>query len=124
MSRTYRDYFNQTVLTIPDTFIDVKTGDTRQVTSKVIEQIEYHSENNTFLHLIISSLHEYFHKRPVHNQNTGDLLTELLEIKKLLISGAAVPAQAAPFRNNEAGSLSPQEINIKEIADVLEAFSG
>ncbi|KHE70434.1 hypothetical protein [Halobacillus sp. BBL2006] len=125
MLRTYRDYFNQTVITLPDKFIDVKTGESHEITSKIIEEIEYHSKNNTLQHFILSALHNYLHHqpaKPVDNGNTSDLLFELLEIKRMLNLGN---------RNNPTGIPATQEktmtakkVNLKEIEGLLEAFGG
>ena len=44
MSKIYTDYINKTALTIPGNFIDVKTGESHIVSSKVQDQIEYHAQ--------------------------------------------------------------------------------
>ncbi|WP_082235287.1 hypothetical protein [Halobacillus massiliensis] len=122
MSQIFSDYFNDTVLSLPENFIDVKTGETFVVSPKVIEELKYHSENNTLKHLIISALHEYFHGVPVQNGGSNELLSELLAIKQLLNSGNRssfqVPASSAPTHG------SSQKLNMKEIEDVLDAFLG
>ncbi|QAS52222.1 hypothetical protein [Halobacillus litoralis] len=122
MSRIYMDYFRKTVITIPDNFIDVKTGDTHPVSPQIIEEMEYHSNNNTLQHLVFSALNDYFHKNTVTKGNSHDVLAELLEIKKILNQG---------YRNSKEVHLPSQKnvtptrkLNIKEIEDVLEAFGG
>ncbi|SFJ78178.1 hypothetical protein SAMN04487936_104179 [Halobacillus dabanensis] len=122
MQKTYKDYFHQNVLTIPDTFIDVKTGDHQNVSPKILEEIKYHSENNTLNHLIFSALHDYFHKASIPQEAPSDLLTELLEIKRMLYSGNEVQTASRPSVFKK--SFPIQERNMKEIADVLEAFGG
>lgn len=122
MSRIYRDYFNQTVLTIPDRFIDVKTGDSKIVSPKVMEEIKYHSENNTLQHFLFSALNEYLHKDSGQQESSHDLLGELLEIKKLLNSED--PIRMRSHSNTEVKPKHSHHVNIKEIEDVLEAFGG
>lgn len=122
MPKTYKDYFHQNVLTIPDTFIDVKTGDHQNVSPKILEEIEYHAENNTLNHLIFSALHHYFHKASTSQQGPSDVLTELLEIKKMLHLGTEFQTESRPSVFKKSAPL--QERNMKEIADVLEAFGG
>jgi hypothetical protein len=119
MPRTYKDYFNQNVLTIPDTFIDVKTGDHQNVSSRILEEIEYHSENNTLNHLIFSALNDYFHKNSAPQQVPSDILTELLEIKRMLNLGKTESRSSA-----YETSVPAKGRNMKEISDVLEAFGG
>ncbi|WP_226584256.1 hypothetical protein [Halobacillus litoralis] len=122
MSKTYRDYFNQTVLTIPDRFIDVKTGESQVVSSKVLEEIQYHSENNTLQHFILSALNDYFHKSPVRNKENNDLLNELLEIKRML--SADIPMKISHSSKRQTQSSHSHRVSMKEIEDVLEAFGG
>ncbi|MGI8316900.1 hypothetical protein [Halobacillus mangrovi] len=122
MSRIYSDYFNQTVLTIPDTFIDVKTGETHHVSPKINEEIEYHSMNNTLQHLIFSALHSYFQQKQTNNESTNDLLLELLEIKKMLNHGNR---NSSSVRNKPIeNSVTSEKVDLKEIEDLLEAFGG
>lgn len=121
MSNVYHDYFKQTVLTIPDSFIDIKTGDHHTVPSKIKEEIAYHSENNTLNHLIFSALNHYFHQAQTSQQGrTQDVLSELMEIKRMLAGGSykhvSVPS---PSQKTQV-----QEMDIQEIEDLLEAFGG
>lgn len=122
MQKTYKDYFHQNVLTIPDTFIDVKTGDHQNVSPKILEEVKYHSENNTLNHLIFSALHDYFHKGATPQQVPSDVLKELLEIKELLHSGKEIQIDSRSSVSEKSRPL--QERNMKEIAEVLEAFGG
>ena len=41
------------VLTIPDKFIEVKTGESYIVSANIHEQIKYHAKNNTLQHLLV-----------------------------------------------------------------------
>jgi hypothetical protein len=122
MPKTYKDYFHQNVLTIPDTFIDVRTGDHQNISTKILEEVEYHSENNTLNHLIFSALHDYFHKASTPQQVPSDVLTELFEIKRMLHSGKEIQSGSHPSAIKKSPPL--QGRNMKEIADVLEAFGG
>ncbi|SFG12932.1 hypothetical protein SAMN05216353_12411 [Halobacillus alkaliphilus] len=123
MSRIYRDYFNQTVLTIPDSFIDVKTGEKRLVAPPIIEQLEYHSRNNTLQHFIISALTSYLIASPNHQGHADEVLQELLEIKRMLQVGNGGNHN---MDKTSVGNkfFSSGEVGSKEIEDVLEAFGG
>ncbi|MDP4164310.1 MAG: hypothetical protein Q8898_14510 [Bacillota bacterium] len=81
MPRTFTDYLNKTAITLPDTFIDVRTGDSHIVSPKIQNQIEYHANNNTLIHLVLSALNSYLHPRSLKGDNE-EILLELLEIKK------------------------------------------
>ncbi|MGP4068535.1 hypothetical protein [Halobacillus sp. B29] len=123
MSRIYRDYFNQTVLTIPDSFIDVKTGETRLVSPSIIEQLEYHSRNNTLQHFMISALTSYLSATPNHQGPADEVLQELLEIKRMLKAGSS--GIHYMDRTSVGSKFTPsREVGAKEIEDVLEAFGG
>ncbi|WP_406945495.1 dehydrogenase [Halobacillus sp. SY10] len=122
MSNVYHDYFKQTVLTIPDSFIDVKTGDHHSVPPEILEEIAYHSENNTLNHLIFSALSHYFHKTATPQQEgTNGVLSELLEIKRLLAGGSFQRGSVPSSTNKPTVS---QGMDIQEIEDLLEAFGG
>ncbi|MBN9654790.1 hypothetical protein J0K78_10985 [Halobacillus sp. GSS1] len=122
MSNVYHDYFKQTVLTIPDTFIDIKTGDQHAVLPEIKEEIAYHSENNTLTHLLFSALNDYFLKAPTSQQKgTNCVLSELQEIKRMLAAGSFQE------RSIPASIKKPpvsKEMDILEIEDLLEAFGG
>ncbi|MCA0984413.1 hypothetical protein LCL89_10180 [Halobacillus yeomjeoni] len=122
MSRIYRDYFSHTLLTIPDTFIDVKTGDSQTVAPKVIEEIEYHSKNNTLQHLIFSALQSYLYEKRNTSVATSDVLLQLLEIKRMLNGGGGNPHEVSK-RTHEKPPVS-EKVDLKEIEDLLEAFGG
>ena len=64
MSKIYTDYINRTALTVPDQFIDVKSGETILVSTEIFEQIEYHAENQTLIHLVLSALTSIFSTKP------------------------------------------------------------
>ncbi|MBX0359473.1 dehydrogenase [Halobacillus sp. Nhm2S1] len=122
MSNVYHDYFKETVLTIPDSFIDIKTGDQHAVSAEIKEEIAYHSENNTLNHLIFSALNHYFHKAAVSQpEGTNGVLSELLEIKRLLAGGSYQKGNVPLSNKKTAGS---QEMDLQEIEDLLEAFGG
>ena len=56
MSKIYTDYINKTAITVPETYIDVKTGESHTGTSKIEDQIEYHAQNSTLVHLLFPHL--------------------------------------------------------------------
>ncbi|MEH7118001.1 hypothetical protein V7128_11350 [Neobacillus vireti] len=122
MSRLYTDYINKTALTVPDEFIDVKTGESHLVSSKVHEQIEYHAANQTLIHLVLSALNSYFHSNRV-NGGTKEILNELSEIKQMLRNGYSgnnflMSAFATQPPLNEL------DLDMKDIEDILEEFGG
>ena len=120
MFRTYTDYVNKTALTIPDKYIDVKTGETLQISTKVQEQIEYHSKNNTLIHLVLSSLQCYLHPKTINEGSNQTLLNELNEIKNMLQMGYT-PVSNKHIAENH---LKSRPIDLKEVEDVLDAFGG
>ncbi|MGR9047470.1 dehydrogenase [Halobacillus faecis] len=122
MSNVYHDYFKETVLTIPDSFIDIKTGDHHAVSDEIKKEISYHSENNTLNHLIFSALNHYFHKAAASQpEGTNGVLSELLEIKRLLAGGSYQKGNVPLSNKKTTGS---QEMDIQEIEELLEAFGG
>lgn len=124
MSRIYTDYLKETTLTIPDKFIDVKTGESQSIAPIVQEQIAYHAENNTLIHLVLSALnHYFFHPRAALDTNVNDMWTELLEIKQLIQHGNSNRFQINHTKMDRKIPIS-SELNVQEIADVLEAFGG
>ncbi|MCR8848748.1 hypothetical protein NQ095_10050 [Rossellomorea sp. SC111] len=128
MSKKYADYFQDTILTIPESFVNVKTGETKAITSKVQEQVAYHAKNNTLNHLVFSALHDYLHhSKPVqvNRQSESAILDELLELKRLLLPNGNDSSKSL----NECTIKSPKELDhtsvgMKEIDDLLEAFGG
>ena len=128
MREKYADYFQDTILTIPDSFVNVKTGETKAITSKIVEQVAYHAKNNTLNHLVFSALHDYLHHaKPVqvNVQSERAILEELVELKRLLLQHGNDSSKSL----NEYTIKSPKELNhasvgMKEIDDLLEAFGG
>ncbi|PAE26369.1 hypothetical protein CHI10_03430 [Bacillus sp. 7894-2] len=118
--RTYTDYANKTALTLPDHFIDVKTGNSIKVSQKIQEQVDYHSNNNTLIHLVLSALNSYLHPK---NTNSDIILAEINEIKKMMQSGY-VPVQKLAVKEKILHASIPDEVDLKEVEDVLEAFGG
>lgn len=123
MSRMYTDFVNKTALTVPDKFIDVKTGESFSVPAIVEEQIEYHANNNTLIHLILSALHQYLHPKAVNGSN-AQILLELSEIKRMMQQGY-VPNNHLLFNSSENNvRKSTATPDITELEDVLDAFGG
>ncbi|MDD9312117.1 hypothetical protein PUS82_12615 [Cytobacillus firmus] len=118
--RTYTDYANKTALTIPDHFIDVKTGNSVKVSQKIQEQVDYHSNNNTLIHLVLSALNSYLHPK---NMNSDIILSEIHEIKKMMRSGYAA-GQTPAYKETVFHGSKQDEVDLKEVEDVLEAFGG
>lgn len=122
MSNLYRDYINRTALTVPSQFIDVKRGETITVSTEVLEQIEYHAENETLIHLVLSALTEYLRPKRKNEQHT-DILSELTEIKKMLLHEYQLrPARYSKPKKQE--QFISTDIDIKEVEDILEVFGG
>ncbi|MGM7719626.1 hypothetical protein [Metabacillus sp. Hm71] len=121
MSETYTDYLNKTILTLPEKFIDVKTGQSYPVSPKILEQVEYHTNNNTLIHLVLSALYSYLHHKPLNGGNEK-ILYELLEIKKMMQMGY-VPNHKIqfPITNHDK---APLNLELNDIEDVLESFGG
>lgn len=124
VSRMYTDFLNETVLTIPDKFINVKTGETQAVSPKTKEQIEFHAENNTLLHLVFSALENYLYPQAAQNTGSREIMMELLEIKRMMKQGSY-------SKNNSIIDISPNnarpdssKLNLNDIEDLLEAFGG
>jgi hypothetical protein len=121
MSKMYTDYINRTALTVPDIFIDVKSGETISVSTEIFEQIQYHSENQTLIHLVLSALHQYLQPNQT-NRNSNEIFLELAEIKKMLQGYPSITARTRlPVQS------VPEEIDdldMKEVEDILEVFGG
>ncbi|PFA67805.1 hypothetical protein CN378_09805 [Bacillus sp. AFS015802] len=124
MSEIYTDYTNKTSITIPDNFIEVKTGDTLTVSDYIQSQIEYHTANNTLSHLLFSALNHYFHSKHLKNDQTNEILKELTNIKKMIRDESFMQKEKSkdytPGRHQEEAD----EWNMEEIEDLLEAFGG
>jgi hypothetical protein len=124
MADIYTDYVNRTVLTLPDTFIDVKTGETLLVSPKMLEQVEYHTNNNTLIHLLLSALNDYLHPKRIKGGGSDEVLQQLSEIKSILQKGY-IPRNhfQVPYPSNQR-QLAPVDLELKDIDDVLDAFGG
>lgn len=121
MSKLYTDYSNQTALTVPSNFIDVKSGASLDVSTEIFDQIEYHTENQTLIHLVLSALTEYFH--PTKKKELNDhILMELIEIKQML-HGHQVDHTYVSIPKNKA-QLKSTDVNLKEVDDILDVFGG
>lgn len=59
MAKPYTNTWINTPFSVPTHFIDVRTGETMPVPPIVMQQIRYHSENQTLLHLVFSALTHY-----------------------------------------------------------------
>ncbi len=124
MSKIYTDYVNKIALSVPETYIDVKTGESHTVSTKIQDQIEYHAQNSTLNHLLFSALTTYLHPRSV-NSGTEEILFELSEMKKILQQGTYVQSPSYPSNNLQKKPIQPlSELNLKELEDVLDAFGG
>ena len=124
MSRIYTDYLNETTLTVPDKFIDVKTGESYVVTANIHEQIEYHAKNNTLKHLVFSALNMYLQPQIAQNNGSKEIMIELLALKKMMQQGSFI-------NNGPLANLTPAskkdvsgDLSIKDIEEVLESFGG
>lgn len=121
MSKLYTDYINQTALTVPSHFIDVKSGETLEVSTEIFKQIEYHAENQTLIHLVLSALTEFFH--PVKKRALNeDILMELVQIKQML-QGHQINNAYVSIPKKKAQPKST-DLDIKEVDDILEVFGG
>lgn len=124
MSNTYTDYHNKIAITVPERYIDVKTGESYAVSPKIIEQIEYHADNSTLNHLIMSALHHYLSPRPILNGGSAEILQQLADIRAILENGVyqIQPVAQPKFRKDqtEAAKL----LDMKDIEDILDAFGG
>lgn len=118
MSKTYTNYFDRIAITIPDRFIDVKTGESYLVSLKIQEQIEYHEKNNTLMHLVFSALNSYLNSKGA-NGVSAEILNELSEIKKMIETGY-IPIK----KSHKENDLGIKDVDIREVEDVLEAFGG
>ena len=122
MYRLYTDYINKTALTVPDEFIDVKTGESQMVSSKVREQIEYHADNQTLIHLVLSALNSYLHPKRI-NGDTREILNELSEIKQMLQNGYSTKNFLMSTFTTQP-PLNELDLDMKDVEDLLEDFGG
>lgn len=125
MSETYTDYINKTAITLPDTYIDVKTGETFPVSPKIQEEIEYHAYNNTLIHLVLSALDQYLHPKKVKSGGSEEILFELLEIKKMLVNVSTIKdLSSLDLRPRNQQIKHSLELKMEDLNEVLEAFGG
>ncbi len=122
MSKLYTDYINRTALTVPTQFIDVKSGETLTVSSEVLEQIEYHAENQTLIHFVLSALTEYLHPKKKNGSNP-DILLELTEIKQMLLQEYQKNPTGLSISKQKEQLKSP-DLDLKEVEDILDVFGG
>lgn len=123
MSGTYTDYLNKTILTLPEKFIDVKTGESHYVSLKIQEQVEYHTNNNTLIHLVLSALNSYLHPK-LNNGGTEEILFELLELKNMMQKGYAPKNTFQVSSPTNHQHKAPIDLELKDLEDVLDAFGG
>jgi hypothetical protein len=122
MGETYTDYVNRVAITIPDNYIDIKTGNSHAVSRLIQEQIEYHAHNHTLVHLLFSALDQYFKPASAKSGTNTDIMHELETIKAMLQRGIVPGIQnhhpTPPLQQ------SPKPLEIQELNDILEAFGG
>lgn len=123
MSRIYTDYVNKTAITIPETFIDVKSGESHPVPQKIQEQIEYHAQNSTLIHLVLSALTSYL-QPGIMNGGTEEILFELCEIKKMMQQVPYVQNNSPLFVSHREQPNASIVVDLKELEEVLDAFGG
>ncbi|WP_252183488.1 hypothetical protein [Rossellomorea vietnamensis] len=119
MGETYTDYVNRVAITIPEKYIDIKTGDSHTVSKIIQEQIEYHAHNHTLAHLVFSALDQYF-KPYARNGTNAEILQELESIKTLLQQGYVPGPPIVPAKEQ----LTSKPLNMRDLNDILEAFGG
>ncbi|WP_433744451.1 hypothetical protein [Falsibacillus pallidus] len=122
MYRIYTDYINKTAITVPDEFIDVKTGESFPVSLKIRDQLEYHADNQTLIHLVLSALNSYLHPKR-QDGSSKELLMELSEIKQMLQQGYFT---SSPVKNKTVHHSQREQsaLDMKDIEDILEEFGG
>jgi hypothetical protein len=121
MSKMYTDYINRTALTVPDQFIEVKSGETISVPSEILEQIEYHAENQTLIHLVLSALNQYLQPNQI-NKGSEAVLLELAEIKQMLQGYRPNSTRVSlPLKKAQP---EVKDLDMKEVEDILDVFGG
>jgi len=122
MTKNYIDYTNKVMVSIPDQFINIHTGNTDRVSKAIENQIDYHTKNNTLSHLIFTALSYYVQNnhKPLTNNSPDQILTELHEIKRMLREGQFDTSQIQKKHQSSQGDV----LDMKELEDVLEAFGG
>ncbi|WP_409250830.1 hypothetical protein V1502_11710 [Bacillus sp. SCS-153A] len=122
MGETYTDYVNKVAVTIPEKYIDIKTGDSHTVSKLIQEQIEYHAHNHTLVHLIFSALDQYF--RPSAKSSTNTEIIRELETIKLMLQQGYAPGPARHSYPSAAGRQDSKPLDMRDLNDILEAFGG
>jgi len=122
MTKNYIDYTNKVMVSIPDQFINVHTGETDRVSKAIEDQINYHTKNNTLSHLLFTALSYYVQNnhKPTTNNSSNHILTELHEIKTMLREGHFDSSKIQKKHLSSQGDA----LDMKELEDVLEAFGG
>ena len=124
MSNTYTDYVNKIAITVPERYIDVKTGESYSVSQKIVDQIEYHAENGSLGHLVFSALHHYLSPKPVLNGGSAEILQQLSDIRAMLENGSYLIQPPVKARTMNEQTDAAKLLNMKEVDDILEAFGG
>jgi hypothetical protein len=123
MSKIFTDYVNKTAITIPERFIDVKTAESHSVSQKVQDQIDYHTQNNTLIHLVMSALTDYLHPKKVKG-GAEEILSELSEIKRMMQQMPTLKNSSPLFMHQHEPLKAPLDVDLKELEEVLDAFGG
>ncbi|MBT2681091.1 hypothetical protein J7E38_19040 [Bacillus sp. ISL-35] len=124
MSNTYTDYVNKVAITVPDRYIDVKTGESYSISPKVVEQIEYHAENSSLSHLVLAALHHYLTPKPVLNGGSAEILQQLADIRSILENGSFFIQPSVKTRAVKEQTDAAKLLDMKEVEDILDAFGG
>lgn len=124
MSNTYTDYVNKIAITVPERYIDVKTGESYSVSPKIVDQIEYHADNSSLSHLVLSALHHYLNPKPVLSGGSAEILQQLADIRAMLENGTYLIQPPIKARTMKEQTEATKLLNMKEVEDILEAFGG
>jgi hypothetical protein len=124
MSNTYTDYVNKVAITVPDRYIDVKTGESYSISPKVVEQIEYHAENNSLSHLVLAALHHYLTLKPAVNGGSAEILQQLADIRSILENGSFFIQPSVKSKGVKEQTEAAKLLDMKEVEDILDAFGG
>lgn len=121
MSNTYTDYVNKIAITVPERYIDVKTGESYSVSPKIVDQIEYHADNSSLSHLVLSALHHYLNPK---SGGSVEILQQLADIRAILENGTYYIQPAVKTNTIKEETAAAKLLNMKEVEDILEAFGG
>ncbi|MFT9596897.1 hypothetical protein [Mesobacillus sp.] len=124
MSNTYTDYVNKIAITVPERYIDVKTGESYSISPKIVDQIEYHADNSSLSHLVLSALHHYLNPKPVLSGGSAEILQQLADIRAMLENGTYLIQPPIKERTMKEQTEAAKLLNMKEVEDILEAFGG